>query len=396
MKIGALAQKRDDVRSLIKKLRQDKKINPALAIESDVVLDVLTGIPFVAGILNRFKNASVSVKSLATFDNSLTHRDISIPAPVDKIPLVSQTFQYLGVISAVTNFLSLPLVFLASSILGKPAPLTLSRLGEWLYSGVLLVLTILPFIFPPLAPILLIVSVALGFLSSIYFLKQFTSEKRQIKSTLPVLQGEFELLEATIEENNRVHNQFLVDLESRISLASSDELDQDVITLNTLQSFSDELYQQRNVLAETKEKLRQQDTMLTDADLVDKAFAVSISSILLIAIPISIFFPPIGFIIINTVIVAAGLYTLGRILTPVFFALKDALMRKLGLEANNETIASSTKAPAQFYETSKPTVESDLIQPLHRKPPLPSCEKSAVKVEVELDIVEDDSTKFKL
>ena len=391
----ALENKRKEVFSLIQRLRQDKKINPVPATEGDIVLDVLTGIPFVAGTLNRIKNASIAVKSLVTLDNSLTYRDISLPAPVGSLPLASQTFQHLGAIAAVANFLSIPLVFLASSILGKPAPLTLTRLGEWLYSGVLLGLTILPFIFPPLAPILMIVSVALGFLSSIYFLNQFIREKRQIESTLPVLQGEVELLEATIDENNRLHNEFLADLESRIPMASSEELDQDVKTLNTLQSFLDELYQQRNVLVNRKENLRQQDAVLTDANLTDKAFAFSISSILLIAIPMSIFFPPIGFIMFNTAFVAAGVYTLGRLLTPVFFALKDALMRKLGLDTTHLTGTAPTDAPVQFYKTSNPIDKPDLVEPLHEQSPLSPRKKSTVKFDVEPDKVEEKSADFK-
>lgn len=78
-------------------------------------------------------------------------------------------FQWAGLGLALIDFFRIPLIYLAALLIGQKPPITLNKNARWLYSTVLLVLTIISLTVPAAAPPIALVTAILGFGCSVFY-----------------------------------------------------------------------------------------------------------------------------------------------------------------------------------------------------------------------------------
>ena len=334
------------------KQEMERPFTPTLPKQSPIK-ELLDKIPLLASFLKRVNSAAGHLHRLSEvvhIQETITEA-FSTAAPA--LPVVNVTLLSL-------DFLRIPLIYLAAKIVGQDPPFTLSNNARWLYSAVLLALTITALAVPAVAPIIAITVAAVTLADSLVTMGKIIYDRyKHLK--------EQKELEHTIDNNTRDLKRLCQEadaLEKQIVLASPTEI----------AGLSKQLTQTRETFGKLLKKHKIDLQKKSDCDhelkkkgtiaMMDKGVSLSLACLGLAALVTSLFFPPLGLSLLLGTALLGATYFLGRITTPLF---KTLFTRMFG----TKTVAShsgdshedhdllDSKQEKHTSEKKSPTIAED-------------------------------------
>ena len=270
----------------------------------DPRVTVLKKIPLYTHFLRHVNKAGTSISSLAMLYEPLSQ----------SLHTAKTAFQWSGLGLAIIDFCNIPSIYLCAKWLHVPPPISLTKLGKFVYSLTVLGLTIasiaLSFIAVPLT--ITIASLSLGV--SILTLSTLYKERRDIKKKLTVI------AEAISSETTH-----LIDLQKQMEIQEK-QLESAWIAGN-----QDAIHKLQSQLAEVVYQFDKQHKRLqimhddqhfyelkqikkSDSTKTwNRVFSFAITALIVIGLALTISFPPVGFAIIALSAGVGAVYLMGRV-----------------------------------------------------------------------------------
>lgn len=274
-------------------------------------------------------------------------------------PSISAAFHFGGTVMAAIDFIRIPLVYLSAYLLDQEVPVNLDNNARWFYSGALLALTITALAVPATAPVIAFVvagsglGVALFLLGRTLFERyQLSKERNQLQDSIKIEEGRMVLLQ---QEANK--------LERLLDDAPDDE--QIKVILQKIAVLQDHYTAQKSLILELKNKELHVEQKIKEVGMLrvlDKSVSVTLASVSVIGLVVSLFFPPVGLWILAGAAIVGGTYLLGRLATPLFKLLGNAIMRQFKSSESNETENQLSDGNALNYEKTPATVVATHLQ----------------------------------
>ena len=263
-----------------------------------LLLIILNEIPLFNRLLNRLNTTTAWISKLIkkTGDASTTVLNAAKVSP------------FVGIALNIVDFIQIPLIYLAAFALGEKAPISLSNNARWLYAGVLLALCLAAFFIPVAAPFIAIASASLGFLAGVFTLGKLLHEYNADKNSLKKIKeqintGSAGQLDSKVVQLNNARN----NPETNIEL-----MDQLIIDIERLNKECDKQKEDIKTLYEKAYLLEEK--LNLEVDVMDNCIGIALSSSAVVGTVLSLFFPPIGLIILLTTSIAGAAYITGRII----------------------------------------------------------------------------------
>jgi hypothetical protein len=281
---------------------------PTPAPKEATILTLLHKIPFLAGLLDSADDVGLSASGLAEIQGHAAEA-------------VGKGFQVAGVALAAINFIRIPAIYLAATIIGEKPPITLTNNAEWIYSSVLLGLTISALTIPGAAPIIVLTAASLGLGVSVltmartlYNRYQFSKELKQVEQDIA----------SETKELNELHSKTL---ELEKALLTAEQTGSTAEQLSPLRNELDattqqfkSLFQEKNQTLQTlydkKFDLEQKVKKNNTTAVMDKGIGIVISTIAVAGFALSLFFPPLGIALITGAAISGLAYLIGRTTFP--------------------------------------------------------------------------------
>ncbi|AMP90744.1 hypothetical protein [Legionella pneumophila] len=235
-------------------------------------------------------------------------------------------FAFGGVAMAGFDFLRIPIIYLSAYLLGEEVPVNLSNNAKWFYSAILLGLTITALAVPVTAPYIAFVTAGLSlgvgtFLlgKTLYERYQLGREKRKLKAE--IIREEDEMLKI---QDKAKH------LESLLQNADNEE--QIAAILSEISVVQEDYNRQKKQIQDLKNdelQLEQQIKNLDTMKVVDRTVAVALSALTIVALAVTLFFPPVGGGMLAGIAIAGGAYFVARVSAPLIKATAVWLYNKL-------------------------------------------------------------------
>lgn len=373
----AMDAKREILKSLAEKIEADRKNppEPETASERSIILDILSKIPFIAKLMHRLKGGSTATYALATVDNPADLATASIiPAPIANVSVLRGIFVNTGLIAAIAEFIELPIVYISSWMLGKPCPVSMTDLGEWVYSGVLLGLTILAIAFPPAAPVVLGVSIVLGLIASVHSYINFIAQENEVKTLLMEIPQQIANVQARIKELDQK-------IKNSLSLIDSASIEQ----LNQLEEYLSALTQAEKECLDLKAKqqeLNQKLEIFDNAHYLDKVVGISFSLIALIGFGFIAAGTPVGWVILSAISAVGLAYTVVRLLSP--------LVANMFSKSSSDELKSERTSPEEIlHGLGNCATTTPQSEPQNSPSPIGLGEDNIARVSKEMEIQEN-------
>lgn len=363
---------------------------PIISSEEHIIIQILLKIPILTSLLNQFKIGSNAAYTIATLNKGFSYKEVVFPEPINQ-PVLTDTYQNMGLIASAYNVINLPLLFIASRLLGKPIPVKLSNLGQWLYSIECFFLMLTAILFPPAAIIISILFSTFGLTSGLYFLNQFSKVKLNAIKEIKTVEKEMTIIEIIIDQQTKELDKQIELIEGKLNEVSLEEINTKQQQLEKLISILTHSTQQLNLLSHKKAELDVQIQTMNDAYLLDKSVGTSLALAALLGFILSFAFPPVGLVALNTVFFLSAVYFLGRIATPSLVKLKMFFLDHLGLKEEvhqaPEAEITHNNAMQQLVKLSTTIEKKSLASQANSQssispviyPPIPTSDKTVIE-----------------
>ncbi|HAT8600103.1 TPA: hypothetical protein JA994_12825 [Legionella pneumophila] len=235
-------------------------------------------------------------------------------------------FAFGGVAMAGFDFLRIPVIYLSAYLLGEEVPVNLSNNAKWLYSAVLLGLTITALAVPVAAPYIAFVAAGLSFGVGTFLLGKTLYERYQLgrerkKLKAEIIREEDEMLKI---QDKAKHLESL--------LQSADNEEQIAAILYEISVVQEDYNRQKKQIQGLKNdelQLEQQIKNLDTMKVVDRTVAVALSALTIAALAVTLFFPPVGGGMLAGIAILGGAYFVARVSAPLVKATAIWLYNKL-------------------------------------------------------------------
>ncbi|PWY56544.1 hypothetical protein DGG96_05310 [Legionella qingyii] len=352
----------------IKHLRKKlKSMKGTKASKKSIAQSILKILPFFNKFIDSAEGAGSTITSMVQIQGHLTHASEA----------AGSAFLIIRVVNAAIDFIRIPCIYIAAYIANQESPITLSRNARFLYSAVLLGLTITALAFPPSAPIIaLVLSIAALGLSVVTLAKLYY-KRYEVKDQLAQIEKDIDI------KKNRIAA--LIDsLEQLEGEAKKAKLEGQRENFNNLKdkikTERHEIQEQLNELQKLydnqeigKEKLAKLGTIAT----LDKTAGVAFTSLALIGAIVSLVFPPAGLPIIAAAASLAAIYVIGRVTYPIFKFLAEKIV--------NASTPKTEFAKKDEDQGAKDDLTENEIE----------IETSASKVKRDMDKIMEDAERLK-
>ncbi|KTD00613.1 hypothetical protein OQJ19_06585 [Fluoribacter gormanii] len=340
--------------SIIHLRKKLKSMKGTKVSKKSIVQSILKTLPFFNKFIESAEGAGSTITSMVQIQGHLTHAS----------DVAGNAFLIIRVVNAAIDFIRIPCIYIAAYIANQESPITLSRNARFLYSAVLLGLTITALAFPPSAPIIaLVLSIAALGLSVVTLAKLYY-KRYEVKDQLAQIEKDID-----IKKNRITH---LIDsleqLESEAKKAKLEGQRENIKYLEEkIKTERHEIKEQLNELQKLydtqeigKEKLAKLGTIAT----LDKTAGVAFTSLALIGAIVSLAFPPAGLPILAAAASLAAIYVVGRVTYPLFKFLAGKIVniitRKTGPAKNDEDKGAKDDLTDKDFETSSMKVKYDM------------------------------------
>jgi len=324
------------------------------------LVSLLQKIPFFTGFLRSVDHAGNALSGIAQIQGDTSKA----------LKEAVKGFHFTGLALNVIDFLRIPAIYLAFAIAGEKPPITLSRNARWLYSALLVALTITALALPAVAVPMALTAGSLAFGLSVFTLGKAFYQRYQLRKELKGILG---AIEAKTQQLDKLQQE-MVGIEKDIELTTDSQRLEALKGSYSEKSdaFVREYEAQKNDLQTLYDKKLKCEKKLKNKGfmgLADKGITVALSSLGLIGLTLSLFFPPVGLAILATSATLAGLYLIARVGFPVV-AKWIAERRHKKMEA---AVSSDEPKPKEHSdvslksedraELSKPKIQSESATP---------------------------------
>lgn len=281
------------------------------------LLALLQRIPLLIGLLQSVNGIGASSIKLIEVGHEVT-------------PLLKDTnfnLQVFGIVIAFIDFIRIPLIYLASYLLGQEVPFTLTKNAKLLYAGTLLAIGIIGLTVPGAASLMVLLSSALGFGMSLATLGRHIYSAYSLTKRLEKLPIEISEKLQELKDSKKNINKLLLEIKSNgtpenLLPQKLESLKEESKTYYDLEEDIQNLYDKQLKYSEKLQKLR-------GVSLIDKAVGFSIAILVLAGVATAGFFPLIGISVITAAASIAILYVAAR----VFSVSLAKFFTKIGITA---------------------------------------------------------------
>ena len=315
-----------------KKMREmlDFQPTPIPPLKEPPIMGFIKKIPMLTGFLRSVDHAGNSISNIAKI-----HGDVS-----DSLKTAIAGFQFTGLTLTIIDFLRIPAIYLSFLIVGEKPPITLSKNARWVYSAVLLGLAITALALPAVAVPIALTMASLGLGLSLFTMAKTLYQRYQVRKELKAIKAEIattmdELEQLRLETKgleekinistaNSHRLQMLPELDDERTKELSGELDNLKLLPEKLKLVNERFVEKYDankiplqILHDRKHKCELTLEKKGTAAIMDKSIAVALSSIALIGLVLSLFFPPVGLSILAASALCGALYFIARVTFPI-------------------------------------------------------------------------------
>ncbi len=350
-------EKADILMAEVHSLQTKVRHTPERAAENDLLLIILNGIPLFNNILRRINGTTSAI-------SKLVKKTGDAPTAVLNSGKASP---FIGIALNILDFIQIPLIYLASFALGRKPPITLSNNARWFYAAVLLTLCLVAFAIPPIAPFLAIASAVIGFGASAFILGKLLSGYYQDKQNFKAL---------TEKINNSPFAELQV-LNAKLEIVCKED-SQNHDLINTLIDDISALKNHCSASIETIKAMNQEAHILEiklsiESDLLDSCVGILLSSAAIAGTVVTLFFPPIGLLLLSATTLAGTAYVISRFVTSYLTELKNKSIQNNHTEDISPELEPASKPGAHNMSTSivphKPVAASRVAQTIPKDSP---------------------------
>ncbi len=303
---------------------------------------LLKKIPLLSGFLRNVDHAGKSLSSIAELQGNTS----------GSLQTAAAGFHWAGLGLNIVDFIRIPMIYGAAMLVGEKPPITLSKNARWLYSAVLLGLTITALALPVTAVPIALTMASLGLGVSLFTMGKAFYERNKLQKELKAIEKD---IAAETKELNDLHLK-TIELENELGAAEAknDNARQISALREELASVSkrfDTLFDQSkkdrlDTLYDKKFNGEQQLKKINTASVIDKGIAVALSAIALTGVAIGLFFPPIGLAIVAASALAGTAYLIARAAPTVIGWLSRLFSKKSSTESSEKPAEHANLAPS--------------------------------------------------
>lgn len=316
-------------------------------------------IPFLDDVIENTEDSGKWILQLIRVTNSLIRRRNG--ALAHQLTLAS-----FGLL--VFDFFRIPLIYLAAYLLNEKIPFTLTNKAKWLYSAMLLGLTLTALLVPPFAFVITVSLSSISLVLSFFLLGhaindyyRMTNRLKIINTTMSTIDQEIETITKKIEILQR-------------ALEKTDEPELLEAIYDIIQRL-DEQYQHLELKKELYIPLENERVETKNAiqgvkvfTILDRVLAVNLSMLAMIGLIVSLFFPPVGFAIMMTASIIGLTYTGVRLGFSFYQLMKSPILHNTPVSpADNqpvdETHTNSTESILNNIHKDKKFVKKSIYTP---------------------------------
>ena len=289
-------------------------------------MQLLERVTLLATFLKQFNDIGGSAGSIAQLQGNGS----------DSLQTAMDSFRFTGLALKIIDFIRIPAIYLAFLIAGEKPPMTIPKNTQWLYSGVLLGLTIAALAAPVVAPIIAVSAASLGLAVGLVTLFKTFYQPYRTRQKLKAIEEE---ITTQTDGLNKLREQTIA-LEDQLSQTKTNE-EQAVLraSIETVaQHFNTDYETKKHQLQQLHDTKFQYEKELISLDLektkiaiLDKGLGLILSSIAVIGFALSLAFPPIGVVIIAATTIIGAVYLSSRIT----FSLFNAFIAKKSIQSDN-------------------------------------------------------------
>ncbi|ASQ44835.1 AAA family ATPase [Legionella clemsonensis] len=301
---------------ILKRLQEmhDTRLRGRPLPDKVIILLLLKKLPILSNFFHGVNGTGTSISKLVVVQGHA----VSVAETAGK------GFQWAGLGLALIDFFRIPLIYLAALLIGQEPPVTLNKNARWLYSTVLLTLTIIALAIPAAAPPIALVTAILGLGCSVFLLVKHVREYLQIQKTLREVDDEIKP-----QEERFKHLQTLAKaLQAKIE-KEPENFKQFIEEFAELEISYNRLKHELQLLYDKQLQFSQKSARMNIASVIDKTLAIGVSAFAVIGLAVSLAFPVIGLGIVAASAALVSAYILARILTPPAINLVKWLINKL-------------------------------------------------------------------
>ena len=335
---------------LIQYLEMDRILSSKYENTNDIIT-LLKQIPLLSGLLRSFNQAGNYLNRLVQLEGNES----------ELLQRLGVGFQFTGLALLIVDFLRIPAIYLAAMLLDKKPPITLSKNARWLYSAVLLGLTIAALAVPAAAPPIAFAMAGLALCFSLVTMTKTLYHRYQAPKKLKAVN---EKIATEMDALNELHLQ-TIDLEEKLvsGLPESEYDDSTQVLFGAVTSAFDVRLARLEVLHATKLEcealLKKHDT----TTVIDKGISVCFSAIALAGLTLSLFFPPVGLAILAGTALAGAVYLSCRIATPLINKLIASVSSKKSVLEVFAIPSDSTVVAARLLSRDYDALQSAPLKP---------------------------------
>ncbi|RUR13962.1 hypothetical protein [Legionella sp. km772] len=295
---------------------------------------------------------------------------------------VAHGFHIGAAVLAVYNFLRIPFMYLSAYLLDQPIPFTLSNNARWLYSAVLLALSITAIAAPVTAPIIAFVSAGIAFAASSFFLAKVLYERYKLAKESDRLDLKIQRAEAELE---RIHQEAKQLEQSFDELTAKSAIIDACIRTDELKRLHDKQKVRLEKLYDQKLQNTQLKAQFGLSKVLFKSISLILATATIVGLVVSLFFPPVGLGILAGVALVGATYLLGRVLAPVLSSFSEWLKTKwkpTPHESSEDSDKNDLRPEASLQDSQQQ--KDDAIMAIKPSPTLILAHESTAEVMREL------------
>ncbi|MFC3909727.1 hypothetical protein ACFORL_11665 [Legionella dresdenensis] len=300
---------------MLKDIQRPVTFKPNKKTKDTAILSALKQIPFVSSLLHGMDGTGTAIGKLYELQGVPT-------APMKE---AVRGFQFGSIALAALDFLRIPAIYIASFVLGKKSPVSLSKNAQWLYAGVLLALGAVSIAVPAVSLPLAVTGAALALAVNLYTLGRFFYLRRQNRHGLKKVEQQLQEEEARLDELR----QKALDLENEFATTKDPALIEKIEQLHknyqqqlaTLQTLHDQKYIYEQKI--DKRGLGQ---------LINRSAGILLSTLALTSLVLIFFMPPVGLGMLAGSAAAGIIYGVLAFSVPYFI---EKFKRKEGIQSEN-------------------------------------------------------------
>nr|WP_242602957.1 hypothetical protein [Legionella tucsonensis] len=288
----------------------------------------------------------------------------------------STGFHVIKLVTSILDFIYIPCIYLGAYITKQKSPITLSRNARFLYSAVILGLTITAIVFPPSAPIIALVTSIAALGLSVITLAKLYYKRYELKDQLAQI-------EQGIKNKKNLINYLIDDLENLETKAkkakNEGRLEEYASLEEEIRNTRKEIKVDLNVLKkiyDDQEQCKQKIEKLGTMAVIDRTVGIAFASLAFIGATVCIFLPPVGFGILAATASLALAYVIGRVTYPLLKSLGKKIVNAVTKKAESD--AGDSDVQREKDDLTESEFETSAMRTQHD---MPEIEKIAKRLE---------------